>query len=130
MRRDRFLTLLGSLIIFATFIAKEAFLSFAHESGWIAWNPGRKLKNPKVSHQPTLPFSQDEVISILAACDRYPDNYGNLGGVTAARLRAFVLLLRYSGMRIGDAASCALDRLKGDRLFKGYTRGTQKEQGR
>ena len=101
----------------------RAFLSFAHESGWITCNPGRKLKNPKVSHQPTLPFSQDEVISILAACDRYPDNYGNLGGVTAARLRAFVLLLRYSGMRIGDAASCALDRLKGDRLFL-YTQKT------
>lgn len=94
----------------------RAFLSFAHESGWIDSNPGRKLKNPKVSHQPTLPFSQDEMISILAACERYPDNYGNFGGVTVARLWAFILLLRYSGMRIGDAASCALDRLRGDRL--------------
>jgi integrase len=83
----------------------RAFLNFAHESSWIDLNPGRKLKNPRVTHKPTLPFSQDEMISILAACNWYPDNYGNLGGVTSARLRAFVLLLRYSGMRIGDAAS-------------------------
>lgn len=39
------------------------------------------------------------------------------------RLRALVLLLRYSGLRIGDAVTCAVDRLKGDRLFL-YTQKT------
>lgn len=104
----------------------RAFMNFAHESNWIEMNPAKKLKNPKVTQEPTLPFSQEEVIRILAACSKYPDNYGSLGGDTAIRLRALVLLLRYSGMRIGDAVTCTVDRLnrlKGDRLFL-YTQKT------
>jgi len=101
----------------------RAFMNFAHESNWIELNPAKKLKNPKVTQEPTLPFSQEEVIRILAACSKYPDNYGNVGGDNALRLRALVLLLRYSGMRIGDAVTCAVDRLKGNRLFL-YTQKT------
>jgi integrase len=63
------------------------------------------------------------MIDMLAACNEYPDNYGNVGQENAARLRALVLLLRYSGMRIGDAATCAVDRLTGQRLFL-YTQKT------
>jgi len=70
-----------------------------------------------------MPFTPDEMVRILAACSRYPDNYGNTGQLNAKRLRALVLLLRYSGMRIGDAASCGTDRITGDRLFL-YTRKT------
>jgi integrase len=101
----------------------RSFLRFALETGWIAENPAKKLANPKVSNQPTLPFDQQEVIDILAACQHYPDNYGNTGGVSAIRLRALVLFLRYSGMRIGDAATCAIDRLRGNRVFL-YTQKT------
>ena len=63
------------------------------------------------------------MIQILAACDRYPDGYGKTGQGNARRLRALVLLLRYSGMRIGDAVSCGTDRLKGNKLFL-YTQKT------
>lgn len=101
----------------------RAFINFAHESNWIEVNPATKLKNPKITQEPTLPFSQKKVIRILAACNIDPDNYGNLGGVNAPRLRALVLLLRYSGMRIEDAVTCAVDRLKGDRLLL-YTKKT------
>jgi site-specific recombinase XerD len=87
----------------------RAFYRFAHESGWIPENLPKKLKNPKVSNPPTLPFTKDEMVSILKAC---PDCAGD-----AHRLRAFVLLLRYSGMRIGDTATCARDRLAGRRLL-------------
>lgn len=33
------------------------------------------------------------------------------------RLRAFVLLLRYSGIRIGDVTTCSTDKIDGNRLF-------------
>jgi site-specific recombinase XerD len=101
----------------------RAFMRFAHESGWIDEDPTRHLKNPKVANVPTMPYTQDEMIGILAACAELPDNYGKVGGENGRRARALVLLLRYSGMRIGDTVTCALDRLRGDRLFL-YTQKT------
>jgi site-specific recombinase XerD len=96
---------------------------FAHESGWIEKNPAKHIKNPKVTNPPTMPFTQDEMVQILAACAKLPDNYGNIGGENGWRARALVLLLRYSGMRIGDCATCPVERLKGERLFL-YTQKT------
>jgi len=83
----------------------RAFYRFAHESGWAPENLPKKLKNPKVSNPPTLPFTKDQVV----ACPNYSGD--------VQRLRAFILLLRYSGMRIGDTATCARDRLTGRRLL-------------
>jgi hypothetical protein len=101
----------------------RALMRFAHESGWITSDPMRRLKNPKVANAPTMPYTQDEMIRILAACAELPDNYGKVGGENGRRARALVLLLRYSGMRIGDTVTCAVDRLRGDRLFL-YTQKT------
>jgi integrase/recombinase XerD len=47
----------------------------------------------------------------LDACDIYPDR------ANAVRLRALVLLLRYSGLRIRDAATLSRNRIQGDKLF-------------
>lgn len=101
----------------------KAFFRFAHETGWIAENPARLLKSPKVSCPPTMPFTRDEMVKILAACNKYSDNYGRTEQANAVRLRAFILLLRYSGMRIGDAVSLSRDRISGSRLFL-YTQKT------
>ena len=57
------------------------------------------------------------MVRILAACEQYPDDHRRTGQQGAKRLRAFVLLLRYRGMRIGDIAACATDQLEGERLF-------------
>jgi len=54
--------------------------------------------------------------AILKACDRYSIN-GIYGAHNATRLRALTLLMRYSGPRIGDAVTCARDRLVGSKLF-------------
>ena len=101
----------------------RAFFRFAHESGWITENPTKKLRKPEVTDPPTMPFTQQEMIEVLSACDKYTDNYGNAGQINARRLRALVLLLRYSGMRIGDTVTCAKDRVAADRLFL-YTQKT------
>jgi integrase/recombinase XerD len=95
----------------------RAFFRFAQESGWVEENPARKLANPVVRTPPTMPFERDELIRILAACDRYQDNYGRPGQANAQRLRALILLLRYSGLRIRDAVTLPCDRLMGARLF-------------
>lgn len=55
--------------------------------------------------------------ALLAACEKFTDWHGQPDQENARRLRAFILFLRYSALRIGDAASCAVDRLQGNRLF-------------
>jgi integrase/recombinase XerD len=77
--------------------ALRAFFRFVHESGWIPTNPAGRLKPPKITEPPTVPLLNGEVDSILKACEAYPDR------ANAIRLRALVLLLRYSGLRIRDA---------------------------
>ena len=71
-----------------------------------------------------MPFTRIEMSALLAACGQYTDGHGQTGQENASRLRAFILLARYSGLRISDAASCAVDRLSGGRLFL-YTQKTR-----
>ena len=64
-----------------------------------------------------MPYTRDEISALLLACPQFTDWHGETDQDNAHRLRAFLLLLRYSGLRVGDAASCSVDRLSGNRLF-------------
>jgi integrase len=98
----------------------RAFLNFSVRRKWVSENPASELKAPKVPVRQTMPFTRGEVIRTLAALEAY----GKTAGLrNAQRLRAFVLLLRYSGMRIGDAVQCSTDRIIDNRLFL-YTQKT------
>lgn len=101
----------------------RAFFRFAQESKWVEDNPTSKLKTPKVSQQPTLPFTYEEMVRILAALVPFCDQTASGGKNSARRLRALVLVLRYSGMRIGDAVQLTSDKLNGNKLFL-YTQKT------
>jgi integrase/recombinase XerD len=91
--------------------ALRAYFRFVHESGWIPTNPASRLKPPKITEPPTAPLIKEQIDSILKACDDYPDK------ANAVRLRALVLLLRYSGLRIRDAVTLPSNRVQGDKLF-------------
>jgi integrase/recombinase XerD len=93
----------------------RAFFRFCEQARWIERNPAVGVKPPKVKLAPTLPFSADEMMRIVEACDRYPGNAG--------RMKAFVLTMRHSGLRIGDTIALKRERLKGNRLFL-YTQKT------
>ena len=69
---------------------------------------GKSTAAPKHKSSPTLPFSADEMKRILDACDRYPGN--------ADRMKAFVLTMRHSGLRIGDTIALKRERVKGNKL--------------
>ncbi|HUJ29694.1 MAG TPA: tyrosine-type recombinase/integrase [Candidatus Acidoferrum sp.] len=101
----------------------RAFFRFAQEREWITKNPAAGLRAPKVTLCPTMPYTGEEMLRILAAIDKYRDAFPARGRENALRLRGLVLLLRYSGMRIGDAVSLSADRIEGDRLFL-YTQKT------
>lgn len=95
----------------------RAFLGFAQRRKWVAENPASELKAPKVSVRPTMPFTHDEMLRILAATEKYASVAAHNAKLNARRLRSLVLLLRYSGIRIGDAVGLSLDRLTRNRLF-------------
>jgi hypothetical protein len=98
----------------------RAFFRFCERRKWVDGNPAADLRAPRVQNRPTMPFTQPEMVKILVAFDKYSKR---AGVANAQRLKAFVLLLRYSGMRIGDAVACSVDRIDGDRLFL-YTQKT------
>jgi integrase/recombinase XerD len=92
----------------------RAFLRFTEKRKWIDDNPATELKAPKVPNKPTMPFTREEMVRILTALGPY----GKSAGIrNAQRLRAFVLLLRYSGLRIGDAVQLDVNRLEGSKLL-------------
>jgi integrase/recombinase XerD len=101
----------------------KAFFRAAYVRRWIDDNPAVSLRGPKPRLRPTLSFTQGEMTEILAAIERYPDKSGKTGRTNAIRLRAFVLTLRYTGMRIGDVTSLSADRLAGNKIFL-YTQKT------
>jgi len=101
----------------STFLQKEDSRRALSTRRWIDEDPTAAMQGPKYRQQPTLPFTREEMETILATVERYPDKSGRFGLTNSVRLRAFVLLLRYSGMRIGDAVSLRPERLDGSRLF-------------
>ncbi len=87
----------------------RSFFRFCQQGDWIAKNPARAVKAPKSKDKPTLPFSRSEMARILKACDQYRGDQD--------RLRAFVLVMRHSGMRIGDTIALDETRLTGNKLM-------------
>ena len=101
----------------------RAFFSFCQDNNWIESNPARKIKPPKAPHRPTLPFSQHEMERILAALGPYEDQTARRGRDNARRLRVLVLLLRYTGMRIGDVVNLTTERINNNKPLL-YTQKT------
>jgi integrase/recombinase XerD len=95
----------------------RSFFRFAQESAWVDKNPARKLKGPKVPIRPTLPFTREEMIRILGALDPYIEHTADCGKDNARRLRNLVLVLRYSGLRLGDAVKLTTDQISGNKLM-------------
>jgi len=89
-------------------------MRFAEKRKWIDDNPATELKAPKVPNKPTMPFTREEMIRILIALEPYGKSAGIRNG---QRLRAFVLLLRYSGLRIGDAVQLDVNRVQKTKLL-------------
>ena len=94
----------------------RSFFRFCVDNGWIEKNQCLGIKPPKWDQRPTMPFTEDEVERILAAIEKFPTN-GKHGAQNRPRLRAMVLLLRYSGLRIGDAVSLTKDRVKDGKIY-------------
>lgn len=100
----------------------RTFFKFCHESGWTKGNPAKAIKPPTAKPLPTLPFGDDEIAKVLRAVGRFP-NRGTHGANTRARVKAFVNLLRFSGLRIRDATTLSKDKVQDGKLLL-YTQKT------
>ena len=92
------------------------FFGFCLDAGWIPKNPAKAVRPPKTTQSPTLPFEPEDFENILAGCDSYSIKGIHRGG-NRIRLKAMILLLRYSGLRIRDAATLERARIKNGKLF-------------
>jgi integrase len=75
---------------------------------WIEKNSAKALETPQVDVVPTLPYTEQEMTRILEACDRYRGDKD--------RMRAFVLVMRYAGLRISDTINLHADQRVEHRL--------------
>jgi integrase/recombinase XerD len=91
----------------------RTFFRFCIESDWIDKNPARLLNPPTAQPKPRLPFTDEKVEKILWATEIYPDRPKG----RRALVKTFVLLLRYSGLRIRDAVTLRRSHIVGGKLL-------------
>lgn len=78
------------------------FFVYATTEGWISVSPLNGVRSPKSESQPTMPLSAEEVHAMLVAAESRP------------REQALLLLLRYSGLAIGDGVTVARSDIQAD----------------
>jgi site-specific recombinase XerD len=91
---------------------------------WYCFNADFLVKNPVVHLDPitverskTDPFTVEEQVAIFNALPDFPDEYGRRGLPIAIQTKAFVLVLRYTGMAIGDVAKLDKQSVHGRRII-------------
>lgn len=100
----------------------RTFFRFCVDRDLLRKNPALSLKPPKSTFSPTLPFTEAEYKKIVEATKKYPD-WGIYGEKNKIRMRAFVGLLRHSGLRIQDAVCLKRSAIHDGKLFL-YTQKT------
>jgi site-specific recombinase XerD len=94
----------------------RTFFGFCIEQGWITENPAKKIKNVTPHQEETLPFTREQYEALIETTYYY-DSRGkerNGGTTNSRRVRAYLKLLRWSGLRAGDAACLPKTQLRDD----------------
>jgi integrase/recombinase XerD len=78
----------------------RTFFRYCEDLDWCEKNPANKIKRPRVQNKPVVPFTAQQYEKILKTIPKYPIN--NNCQNYRERLRAFILTLRYTGLRISD----------------------------
>ena len=85
-------------------VQMKGFFRFAVERGWARRSPLARLRPPRSDSPPTLPLTMREMRALLTAAKLQPKE------------RALILLMRYSGLAIGDAVTLNREALVGTEL--------------
>jgi site-specific recombinase XerD len=93
----------------------KSFLAYCLKLRWVATNHATDLKAIKPDDSVTLPLLSGRYEQVIAATYDYDENAGRPSDMFGAELRAIIELMRWTGLRIGDALLCA--RSTGDKEF-------------
>ena len=88
----------------------RVFLGFCVDRAWVRDNAAKRIKPPRnIKPNEVVPFTAKEITAMLNACSTFgKSQYERL------RVRAMVLTLRYTALRIGDVSMLAKDRISKD----------------
>ena len=82
----------------------KRFFLFAVERGWVARSPLATVRPPRADSSPTMPLTAREMRALLRACEQ------------RLKERGLILLMRYSGLAIGDAVTLSREAVVGTEL--------------
>jgi integrase/recombinase XerD len=91
----------------------RTFFKFCSDRKWSDENPAVFLKPPRATFDPTLPFTAEDIEKIRDALEIYPDRPKG----RREQVKAFVLLLMNSGLRIRDAVCLTMDKISDGKLM-------------
>jgi integrase/recombinase XerD len=94
----------------------RSFFNFCLNHEWVSRNPAKLLSKIRVDQVPTDCFDDSQFAKILAACDSYRPSAKQLAP-RREKVKAMTLLMRWSGLRIGDAIKLERYRLTGNKLL-------------
>ena len=94
----------------------KSFFWYCDHSDFLTKNPVVHLDPISVTRAKTEPFTNEQQIAILNALPDCPDEYGRHGFPIATQTKAFVYVLRYTGMAIGDVAKLEKADVQGCRI--------------
>jgi integrase/recombinase XerD len=89
------------------------FFKFCVARRWMDRNPAKEMDNVSVDDRPTMPYTAEAIEKMLWACEIY-STHGKYRSNNRKRMRAMVLLQRYSGLAMMDAATLERSRLGDD----------------
>jgi integrase len=94
----------------------KAFFAFCVDADYITKNPAKKLDAIGEDREKTEPFEPDEIRRIIETLPLLTDEYGRRGGSIARQTTAFVYVMRYTGMSIGDTTTLEKQHVTGCRI--------------
>jgi integrase len=88
----------------------RSLFKFCVERDWIEKNLAKLIKPPKILSIDRKPYERDEIQKINEAVEQFP-NWGIYGEMNREPLRAFIAVLKWAGMRIGDAVQLSREKV-------------------
>lgn len=94
----------------------KAFFKFCVRADYIVKNPAQDLDAIPEDKEKTDPFESDEMRKIFAALPNITDEYERREDPIAKQTKAFVYVMRYTGMSIGDTTTLEKSHVSGCRI--------------
>lgn len=96
--------------------AMKGFFRFCVKCDFIVKSPAADLDSIPEGRPKTEPFTREEIDRIFGAVSLLTDEYGRQGQPIADQTRAFILVMRYTGLSIGDTAKLEKSDVDGCRI--------------